>query len=82
MKVPNAKGCQDASCNRVHYDLGTMKREAAKSLIKDCAGTHQMGKLLEAAEGPVKRLELRWRQATRDSCCDDASVYQLLVINL
>lgn len=50
LKVPNAKGCQDATCNRVHYDLGTMKRGVAKSLIKDCAGTHQMGKLLEAAE--------------------------------
>jgi hypothetical protein len=31
-----------------------MKREAAKSLIKDCAGTHQMGKLLEAAEGLLR----------------------------
>ena len=54
LKVPNAKGCQDATCNRVHYDLGTMKRGEAKTLIKDCAGTHQMGKLLEAADGQLR----------------------------
>ena len=49
LKVPSAKGCQDATCNRVHYDLGIMKRVEATALIKDHAGSHQMGRLLDAA---------------------------------
>jgi len=54
LKVPNAKGCQDATCNRVHYDLGIMKRVEATALIKDHAGSHQMGRLLDAADALLK----------------------------
>jgi hypothetical protein len=54
LKVPNAKGCQDATCNRVHYDLGIMKRVEATALIKDHAGSHQMGRLLDAADVLLK----------------------------